>query len=172
MPGRVLVLLGLPGAGKSTVGPLVAAHLRLRFVDLDERVEQEAGMTIPAIFAREGEAGFRLREAAATRALSHDIVLAPGAGWVEDERNLTALGGGVTSVYLRVSVDCALDRLSRSDQVRPLLEGPDPRSALEKLLTRREARYLQSDHTLNVDSMSPGQVALSIVALVSGSEGD
>ena len=172
MPGQVLLLLGLPGAGKSTVGPLVAARLGRPFVDLDSRIEEMAGMPIPTIFAREGEAGFRARESAATRALSGEMVLAPGGGWVEDGRNLEALGGGVTSVYLRVSIEVALVRLGRSPLVRPLLEGPDPHSAMKKLLERREARYLQADHTVSVDSMRPDEVALSIVALVSGSGGD
>ncbi len=176
MRTRFLVLLGLPGAGKSTVGPLVAERLGWRFVDLDRRIELEAGTTIAAIFAREGEAGFRERERRATREVGREtdtgVVLAPGGGWIEDRANFDALGAMVRSVYLRVSVDVALARIGASKEVRPLLGGADPGARLRELLARREPLYLRADHTVSVESMSQAEVATSIVALASGSEGE
>lgn len=176
MRTRVLLLLGLPGAGKSSVGPLVAERLGWRFVDLDRSIEREAGRSIAVLFADEGESAFRARERAATVALSrekHDgLVLAPGGGWIEDSANLGALGSGVCSVYLRVSPRVALARLSASREIRPLLEVPEPRIKLEELLASREPSYLLSSHTVSVDLLTVVEVADSIVALASGSGGD
>lgn len=172
---RAIVLLGLPGAGKSTVGPLVAERTGRAFVDLDREIERRAGMSVAAIFAREGEAGFRARERQETRRLVEEgraIVLAPGGGWVEDPTNLRLLGPHVVTVYLRVSVPVALSRIASSGEVRPLLGGPDPAFRLEELRRRREAAYLQADHTISVDSLSAAEVAASIVAIAPGSTGD
>lgn len=169
MEPRIILLVGLPGAGKSTVGPLVARALGLPFVDLDQAIERAAGVSVAEVFEREGEGGFRRREGEATRSLSGAMVLAPGGGWLEDPRNRQALSGGVLSVYLRIDPEVALQRLSApGSPVRPLLEGPEPLQRLRGLLARREAAYLQSDHTVMVDSMSPEEVASSIVAIASG----
>jgi shikimate kinase len=174
-PPPRIVLVGLPGAGKSTVGRLVAERLGWMFVDLDRVIEEEAGATVAAIFAAEGEEGFRAREREATRRIADQgvpLVLAPGGGWVEDPQNLRSLGEGVISVHLRVSVPVALSRIATSGQVRPLLGAPDPAFRLEELRRRREPLYLQSNHTLSVDSMTPDDLAASIVAIASGSRGD
>ena len=181
---RVIVLVGLPGAGKSTVGPLVAERLGYRFIDLDRAIAVRAGRSVESIFAEEGEEGFRARERAETRSLAaaakapHEaaeglgLVLAPGGGWIEDHANREALGVQVLTVYLRVSVSVAMARLAHSGEVRPLLGGPDPAFRLEELRHRREGLYLQSDHTISVDSMTPGEVALSIVGIAMGSTRD
>jgi shikimate kinase len=174
-PPRVIVLVGLPGAGKSTVGRLVAERLGWAFVDLDRVIEAEAGMPVAAIFASEGEEGFRARERAVTRRIALQdgpLVLAPGGGWAEDRANLDSLGANAVSVHLRVSVPVALARLAGSHEVRPLLGGPDPAFRLEELRRRREPTYLQSNHTISVDSFTPDEVATSIVAIASGSGGD
>lgn len=174
-PPRLIVLVGLPGAGKSTVGRMVAERLGCAFVDLDRMIESEAGMPIAAIFASEGEEGFRARERAATRRIATregPLVLAPGGGWAEDPANLQSLGARALSVHLRVSVPVALARLAGSHEVRPLLGGPDPAFRLEELRRRREPAYLQSRHTISVDSLTPDEVATSIVAIASGSGGD
>jgi shikimate kinase len=173
-PPRIIVLVGLPGAGKSTVGALVAARMGRRFVDLDVAIAARAGRSVAAIFAEEGEEGFRARERAETRALAaqEGLVLAPGGGWIEDHANRDALQGTVLTVYLRVSVPVALARLARSGEVRPLLGGPDPAFRLEELRRRREGSYLQADHTISVDSLTPDEVALSIVAIAMGSAPD
>ena len=167
------MLLGLPGAGKSTVGPLVAARLGWRFVDLDDVISAEAGFSITEIFAREGEPGFRAREARATGAIAAEaLVLAPGGGWIEDPSNMRALGVGTLSVYLRVSVMVALSRMGESAGTRPLIAGARSADQLRELLRRREALYLQANHTVNVDSMTPVAVGDSIVALASHRSAD
>lgn len=181
---RVIVLVGLPGAGKSTVGPLVAQRLGYRFLDLDRAIAERAGRSVEMIFAEEGEEGFRARERAETRALAAvakapreaagdlGLVLAPGGGWIEDHANREAVSDRALTVYLRVSVPVAMDRLARSEEVRPLLGGPDPAFRLEELRVRREGLYLQADHTISVDSMTPDEVALSIVGIAMGSTRD
>lgn len=174
-PLRRIVLVGLPGAGKSTVGAIVAERLGWRFVDLDVEIVREAGIPVSAIFAQEGETGFRAREREATRRVAaqrEPLVLAPGGGWVEDPANRGALGTGSAAVYLRVSAAVALGRLARSNEVRPLLGGPDPAFRLAELLARREHMYLQSEHTVSVDTMTPDEVATSIVAIASTKRGD
>lgn len=170
--GAHLVLLGLPGAGKSTVGPLVAAALGRPFVDLDAEIVRRAGRPVPAIFAADGEAAFRALERAVTAELltpgTEPVVLSPGGGWVEDPANRATLGRGVVAVYLRVTPAVALQRMGGTVADRPLLAGGDPVSALSRILARREAYYLQSQHTVSVDSMTPDAVASSIVALARG----
>lgn len=174
--GRHLVLLGLPGAGKSTVGPLVARALLRPFVDLDAAIEAEAGRSIPSIFAEEGEAGFRARERVLTDRLlapaAAAIVLAPGGGWIETAANRRHLGASAIAVYLRVSVPVAIARMGASAADRPLLAGADPAAKLAELLARREHLYLQSRHTVSVESMSPNEVASYIVALATGERRD
>lgn len=166
---RHLVLLGLPGAGKSTIGPLVAAKLGRGFVDLDREIERRAGQSVAEIFATAGEAHFR----AAERALSAELlaphatptVLSPGGGWIEDPENRERLGTHAIAVYLRVEIEVALRRMGSSVVARPLLAGPDPAAMLRELLARREAFYLQAQYTVNNESMTADQAASSIVAL-------
>ncbi len=174
-PARVIVLLGLPGAGKSTAGRLAAARLGWDFVDLDVAIETRAGTTVAGIFAREGEVGFRAREREETRRVARahtTLVLAPGGGWVEDPSNIEAFKEPVCTVYLRCSVPVALERLAGSGEARPLVGGPDPAKKLADLLARRDPLYVQANHTISVDSLTPAQVATSIVAIASGSPGD
>lgn len=174
--GAHLVLLGLPGAGKSTVGPLVAKALGRAFVDLDHEIERRVGLSVGAIFAERGEAAFRRLEREATADLlapaSSPIVLAPGGGWVEDASNRALLGPRAVAVYLRVDPAVAIARMGGATETRPLLAGGDPAEKLAGILARREALYMQSQHTVSVDSMTPEQVASSIVALASSDFAD
>jgi shikimate kinase len=169
-----IVLVGLPGAGKSTVGALVAEALGWEFVDLDELIARTAGMSVPEIFVREHESGFRRREREATKSLvgKRRVVLAPGGGWPMDRSNPASLGPGSLTVYLEVAPEVAAARMAAMPGSRPLLEGLDPAGSLRDLHERREETYLQSDHTVTVDSMAPGAAASLIVALARGVEGD
>lgn len=169
-----IVLVGLPGSGKSTVGALVATAMRWEFVDLDVEIAREAGMTIPEIFAAEGEEGFRSREHGVTERFRgrERVVIAPGGGWVLDPSNRDALGAGSLVVYLQIRPATAAARLADSAEPRPLLEGPEPLQRLKFLLAARESAYLQANHTVTVDSMSSAAVASLIVALASGGGGD
>lgn len=169
-----IVLVGLPGAGKSTVGPLVAAALGWAFVDLDQEIERTAGRTVPEIFAAEGEAGFRRRERGATLAMAEwpGLVLAPGGGWLLDPSNLAALGAGTEVVHLQVSPAVAASRLGPAAAGRPLLAGPSTVQRLQELWEARRSTYLQANHTLSVDLLSPEETASYIVALASRGTGD
>jgi len=173
---RHLVLLGLPGAGKSTIGPLVARALGREFVDLDAAIEAREGRTVLEIFASAGEAAFRHAERALTAELlapeRPPLVLAPGGGWIEDLANRERLGEAAAAVYLRVSVAVALARMGGAVTSRPLLAGADPAVKLDELLRRRGPFYLQAEYTLSSDSMTPEAAASSIVALASGSRPD
>lgn len=173
---RHLVLLGLPGAGKSTIGPLVARALGREFVDLDAAIESREGRPVREIFATAGEAAFRRAERDLTATLlapgRSPVVLAPGGGWIEDASNRAWLGEGAAAVYLRVSVPVALARMGAAVEARPLLAGADPAAKLDELLRRRGPFYLQAEYTLSSDTMSPESAASSIVALASASRRD
>lgn len=168
---RHLVLLGLPGSGKSTVGPLVADALGLPFVDLDAEIEARDGRRIARIFAESGEPFFRELEQHLTAEFTGPgaplIVMAPGGGWVESASHRALFGGVVSAVYLRVSPEVALARMGAAVEARPLLAGPEPARKLADILAHREPFYVQANHTVSVDSLSPAEVASSIVALAS-----
>ena len=173
-PAERIVLVGLPGAGKSTAGRLAAARLGWSFVDLDEEIARSAGRSIAEIFADEGEEGFRRREHGATLALAEwpRLLLAPGSGWLLDSTNFPALGQGSVLVHLQVSPAVAAARLGPELALRPLLQGPNPGQRLEELWEARRTLYLQANHTVSVDLMSPEEVASYIVALASARNGD
>ena len=135
-------LVGLMGAGKTTVGKQLAKRLDKTFLDCDRELEQRTGVTIPVIFELEGEAGFRAREEAVIADLStqRDVVLATGGGAVLSARNREALRRQGTVIYLRANVD-DLWRRTRHDKSRPLLQTPDPRIKLKELFEQRDPLY-------------------------------
>lgn len=169
MPDRHVALVGLPGAGKSTVGQLVAATLALPFIDLDAELVARSGLSVADQFARDGEAAFRAAEAALSREIATrpPAILAPGGGWMANSAARTALAGACRTLYLRVSPAVAADRLARDPAVRPLLAAaPDPTAALAALLERRGAEYGSADGTLDTDARSIADVAALVVAHV------
>ncbi len=137
-----IFLVGLMGAGKTTIGRLLARRLDMTFIDSDHEIEARTGATIPWIFEIEGEASFRRREADVIRELTaqNGIVLATGGGAVlnPDSRALLAERG--TVIYLRASVSSILQRTAH-DKNRPLLQTADPRRKLEDLTAQREPLY-------------------------------
>lgn len=166
MAGHV-ILVGLPGAGKSTVGPLVARALRRGFLDFDVEIARREGRSIAQLFADEGEARFRALERALTIELQRapPMVLAPGGGWVTTADSLELLSPPGTVVYLAVSPAVALERMGEGVCSRPLLARSDPGTALSTLLALRKDSYLQANHTVSTDSLTPLEIADCIVAL-------
>lgn len=141
MTGNIF-LVGLMGAGKTTVGRLLSKRLGKTFYDTDHEIESRTGVNIPVIFELEGESGFRKRETAAIADLVHqrDIVLATGGGAVLAKENREHLSQNGLVVYLRANVDELWHR-TRNDKSRPLLQTDDPQARLQQLYTERDPLY-------------------------------
>jgi len=140
--GKRVFLVGPMGSGKTAVGRQLARLTGLRFVDSDAEIERRTGVDIPYIFEREGEAGFRVREAEVIDDLTvrEGLVIATGGGAILDPRSRERLRSRGRVVYLRTSVDQQLARTRRSDD-RPLLANPDPRGTLARLYAQRSPLY-------------------------------
>jgi shikimate kinase len=149
---RALFLVGMMGAGKTTVGKRLARRLGWPFVDADRELEARLGVPVQTIFELEGEPGFRRREAALIDELTQrtDVVFATGGGAVLDAGNREALRTRGRVVYLRASVGDLWHRLRR-DKVRPLLRTADPRARIEELVARRDPLYREIAH-LTIDT--------------------
>lgn len=139
-----VILIGMMGSGKTTVGRLLAKQLGKTFIDSDEEIQRRTGVTIPHIFDVEGEAGFRQRESAVLEDLSvrGDLVLATGGGAILSAHNRAILKAGGTVVYLKSSVHDLWQR-TRHDTNRPLLQTADPRAKLQELFEQRDPLYAE-----------------------------
>ncbi|UYP20734.1 shikimate kinase [Rhodococcus sp. Z13] len=160
-----VVLIGPPGAGKSTIGRRVANALDVPLLDTDAEIERVTGRTIPEIFAQDGEPAFRaIEEDVVAQALeNHDGVVSLGGGAILSERTRARLAGH-TVVYLEISVAEGLRRTGTSD-TRPLLAGGDPAQKYRELMRRRRPLYRQAA-TIRVrtDGRSPGRVVQQVLA--------
>jgi shikimate kinase len=148
-PRKTLVLVGLMGAGKSSVGRRLAARLGLPFTDADQEIEAAAGMTIEEIFARHGEPAFRDGERRViARLLDNPVhVLATGGGAFMDARTRALIHERATSIWLHAELEELVRRVSRRTD-RPLLKGTDPRVTLERLIAERYPVYAEADVTV------------------------
>ena len=147
-----IVLVGLPGSGKSVVGKRLAARHGAEFIDLDERIEARDGRPIPTIFAEDGESAFRALErhavadlGAADEGAAVRRIVATGGGAVVDPRNRWSLYRGRMTVWLDGRPEVLAQRLRRSVHVRPLVTARDPIGAIRDLATRRERFYAAAD---------------------------
>lgn len=149
---RALFLVGMMGAGKTTVGKRLARRLGWSFVDADRELESRLGVPVQTIFELEGEPGFRRREAALIDELTQraQVVFATGGGAVLDAGNRALLHERGRVVYLRASVGDLWHRLRR-DTVRPLLKTADPRARIEELVGQRDPLYREVAH-LTIDT--------------------
>lgn len=170
---RHVILVGLPGAGKTTIGKLVAGALGAAFVDLDQAIERRAGKSIAGVFGEEGEAAFRERERAEMEnALSmRPGVIAAGGGWAAQPGNLEAVAGRGLTVYLRVTPDVAAGRVTMSEPLdsmsdrRPLLAGGDVAARVSELYRARRAFYECSEAAVEAGGAEPETVAQEVVKL-------
>lgn len=164
-----LVLIGLPGAGKSTVGEGVGAKLGRPFLDFDREIERRQGMTVARIFAERGEHFFRRLERELTEELKEagGMVLAPGGGWVADPGNVALLRPPARIIYLRVSPETAFQRLGPERETRPLLQRQDPLGEVRRLDQARRALYEGSaDVTVDTELLAVSQVINKVCELV------
>ena len=161
-----LILVGLPGAGKSTVGAALARELGRTFLDFDAEIVRRNGMTISEIFAQRGEPHFRELEHALTEELAQlgGMVLAPGGGWVGRPDSVALIRPPAQMIYLRVRPRTALNRMGRSVATRPLLGRPNPAGELERLLEVRRAAYESSDVVVDVERVAIPEVVRRIVS--------
>ena len=163
---RNVFLVGPMGAGKSTIGRLLAKELGIPFKDSDREIEARTGADIPWIFDVEGEEGFREREEAMIAELVQEqgIVLATGGGVVMREANRSALADNGLVVYLCTSVDQQLQRTAK-DRQRPLLQTADPEKVLRELMAKRDPLYREIAHlVIETDQRGPKTVVTSIIA--------
>jgi shikimate kinase len=160
-----IILVGPMGSGKSAVGRLLAQRLHLSLVDSDAEIEARTGVDIGYIFEREGEAGFRVREAEVLDDITRrqGVLVATGGGAVLDPGTRERLRSRGCVVYLRTSVDQQLARTRRS-ALRPLLMNPDPRGTLERLMVQRAALYEEvADIIVDTDGRKVGSVVDEII---------
>ena len=163
---RHIVLIGLPGAGKTTVGRIVADQLQAGFVDIDAIITRKEGRPITLIFAERGESAFRdLEKREMESALGLDpSVIAPGGGWAAQPGNLEQARIRSLLVYLKARPETAAQRAG-PEGTRPVLLGEDPVTRMRELLEQREAHYLQAEAHVETERRSPNQVAAEVVRL-------
>ena len=149
LAGRPLVLVGMMGAGKTTVGRRLAARLNRHFLDSDEEIEKAAQMTIPEIFEQRGEPEFRAGETRVIARVLKDegVVLATGGGAFVNPETRALVKAEAISVWLKAEVDILFERVSRRSN-RPLLKTANPRATLEKLIEDRYPIYAEADVTV------------------------
>jgi len=165
--GRSLYLVGMMGSGKTSTGRPLAERLGYGFVDADAVIEQAAGCSIPEIFERDGEAGFRKLESQVLSAISqrHSLVVATGGGVVTQPENWGLLHSGIV-IWLDVVPEQLLQRLKADSTVRPLLHTADPEVALNTLLNERRPLYAEADLTVVINDETPEAVADGILQLL------
>lgn len=164
---RALVLVGMPGAGKSSVGRRLAKRLGLPFFDADDEIEKAAGMAIPEIFATRGEAEFRMGEKRVVARLIQGApnVIATGGGAFMNEETRAAVAANGVSVWLRADLPTLLKRVKKRND-RPLLAAGDAAERLAALLAEREHIYALADVTVDSRDVVHEAVVAAVIACV------
>ena len=161
-----IVLTGLMGCGKTTVGRIIATELGWEFLDTDRLIEEATGSSIPTLFREKGEPFFRRVEKEVIHGLvgKTRVVVATGGGAVLNGENRCVLQSLGLVIYLKTSPEVLGDRVKRSDD-RPLLTGQNPVDILAELLHERERFYCEADEVITTDGRTPVQVAAEIISL-------
>ena len=161
---RPIVLVGMMGAGKTTVGRRLATRLGRHFVDSDEEVEKAAGMSIEDIFASRGEADFRAGEVRVIARLlkDQDLVLGTGGGAFVNAETRTLVKASALSVWIKADFELLFARVQRRSN-RPLLKTPNPRQTLQDLINKRYPIYAEADVTIVSRDVPQDQVATEVI---------
>ena len=169
---RHVVLIGLPGSGKTTVGRLVAGKLSAGFVDIDSVIVRREGKPITMIFAERGEQAFReLERHEMDGALGLEpAIIAPGGGWAAQPGAVAGAKPRAFVVYLRTRAETAAQRAT-TEGTRPMLLGEDPVALMRQLLKEREHAYLEADAKVDTDKLSAAQVMVEVVKLAQTAAG-
>jgi shikimate kinase len=167
LAGRPIVLVGMMGAGKTTVGRRLAARLGRRFADSDEEVEKAAGMSIEDIFAAHGEADFRAGEVRVIARLlkDNDLVLGTGGGAFMNAETRGLIKAAAVSVWIKADFELLFQRVQRRSN-RPLLKTANPRETLQNLIDKRYPTYAEADVTIVSKDVPQDQVATEIIDLL------
>jgi shikimate kinase len=162
---RSIVLIGMMGVGKSSIGRRLGARLAIPFVDADAEIERAAGMSIADIFARHGEAAFRSGEARVIARLLNGgpQVLATGGGAVMNPATRALIQERAVSIWLSAELDLLLRRISKRKTERPMLQTADPAATLRELLAEREPIYAQADLTVQSRDVPHDAVVAEII---------
>jgi len=163
---RHIVLIGLPGAGKTTVGRMVAERLHAGFVDIDNVLIRKEGKPIAMIFAEKGEQAFReMERKEVDAALANEpAVIAPGGGWAAQPGALDGARSRGYFVYLKARAEVAAGRAEPSG-TRPVLMGDDPLARMRELFTTRDPFYAKADATVLTEAKSAENVAAEVAKL-------
>jgi shikimate kinase len=163
---RHIVLVGLPGAGKSTIGKLLAEALNTFVIDIDALLVREMGMPVAQIFGMVGESRFREmeRDAVNTAQARDPCVIVPGGGWAAQPGQIEAAKTTSLVIYLKCQSATAVKR-SEQGEARPLLAGVDPGQRMRALIEEREPFYLKADHQVNTENVPPEGVVAEVMNL-------
>ncbi len=148
-----VILTGLPGSGKTTIGRAAARLLGWPYIDFDTEIERREHASVQQIFDRRGEAAFRALEQDLTRELATctGTIMSAGGGWVTNQEAVALLRATGRIIYLRAAPSRLVERLAAARVKRPLLEGADPLAALERLYAERRGLYEQADLILDAE---------------------
>lgn len=161
-----IYLIGFMGAGKSSVGELLASNLECEFIDSDRLIEQRVGYSIPEIFDQLGEAEFRSLERAVVQNVTsqRDHVVALGGGATLNDESWHEISNSGVVVYLKAKPQTLYGRLKDQIPSRPLLmHAENPKERIEEILTEREPRYLEASHVIDTEDLAPEEIAAQLI---------
>lgn len=166
-----IVMVGMMGAGKTTVGELLATKLNRELKDIDRVIEQEQKKSIIEIFTDNGEEAFRKLESETIEKFSNmsDLIISTGGGALEKANNLSNLQKNGIIIYLKADIEELFKRVKNETQ-RPLLKEQDPLEVIKKLIKKREKFYLMADITIITDNKSPEKITEEIIKAIKNYE--